>query len=495
MLHAEEINYELQLLSKATMNRVHVVRKLSELSKELSSELDSLADRAFALNKEVQGLEAENNKVFSDKAVQADTSGGAGAAQYQLSRARRLAPFSFQPATHRAINWKLIRAINVDQLVQETDVHTLMSLFDDLAHADFESESAFNLTEASLLKLLQLSQLLMQYLQWTTEQSNQQQQLLTEDRAALGAALHTIPGLSLKQVSAGLNHLGQEFAAVGNTDLDAMFLKVRAQERQGRPDVHQGAAPDQAPQQRPLNSQQWQELNSHMESDPPMPPRSTSGQGVGRQHSTPHWVQGDGSRPPCEEGCAVPSSRGQTPAGTAAATAAAGQWVGHSPGPVSALQQALLAVPGYTSNTATPEMAARVGAAQGATALSARLGPGAQHASQDHASSSAQGTKEPSGLAAAYAAYEAQQIHLRRMVGAVAEQQGGRGVGSIPIPTYQQDRGVLGAEQQLKVSQTAILSEWHPSLFNGGHVQAGATVQQPYHVMQRQDEKKGSVRL
>ncbi|GFH32633.1 hypothetical protein HaLaN_31881 [Haematococcus lacustris] len=27
-----------------------------------------------------------------------------------------------------------------------------MCLFDDLAHADFESESAFNLTEASLLK-------------------------------------------------------------------------------------------------------------------------------------------------------------------------------------------------------------------------------------------------------------------------------------------------------------------------------------------------------
>ncbi|GFH11686.1 hypothetical protein HaLaN_07226 [Haematococcus lacustris] len=69
--------------------------------------------------------------------------------------------------------------------VQETDVHTLMSLFDDLAHADFESESAFNLTEASLLK-----------------------------------------------VSAGLNHLGQEFAAVGNTDLDAMFLK-RQDEKKG----------------------------------------------------------------------------------------------------------------------------------------------------------------------------------------------------------------------------------------------------------------------
>ncbi len=102
----------------------------------------------------------------------------------------------------------------------ETDVRSLMDLFSDLAHADLEVlascaqravhalgcdlhlhcpvvqlESDYNLTSANLVKMMQISQLMMQYMQWNVEQGQTAIQLLQEERTGLMTGARVFVGL------------------------------------------------------------------------------------------------------------------------------------------------------------------------------------------------------------------------------------------------------------------------------------------------------------
>jgi len=61
-------------------------------------------------------------------------------------------PFEFRQP-HKRVNWRRIRTLNVDRLVQMGDVATAMDLLEDTAYADLDTGNVYDLTEANLLKV------------------------------------------------------------------------------------------------------------------------------------------------------------------------------------------------------------------------------------------------------------------------------------------------------------------------------------------------------
>jgi hypothetical protein len=78
--------------------------------------------------------------------------------------------------------------------MQDGDTRTLMDVMNELQTADLERESSYNLTESSLLQLVQLSQLAMQYMTWQLDQHTHTQQVLAEERAAMMAGVRVCGG-------------------------------------------------------------------------------------------------------------------------------------------------------------------------------------------------------------------------------------------------------------------------------------------------------------
>eukprot|EP00195_Chlamydomonas_chlamydogama_P001848 CAMPEP_0202924852 /NCGR_PEP_ID=MMETSP1392-20130828/79191_1 /ASSEMBLY_ACC=CAM_ASM_000868 /TAXON_ID=225041 /ORGANISM="Chlamydomonas chlamydogama, Strain SAG 11-48b" /LENGTH=294 /DNA_ID=CAMNT_0049618607 /DNA_START=88 /DNA_END=972 /DNA_ORIENTATION=+ len=238
------------------MSRAALTRNVAQISADISKDLDRLADRAYELQKHAQALEEAHGKQVADKAVQAD--GVAAAPGYRLDRTTRLQPFAFLPF-NRKLNWKKIRSLNIDKLVRDNDSRTVMELFNDVAQADLEGESGYNLTEANLIKLLRVCQMMMQYVQHTSEQHFHVQQMLEEDNSLMLANMRRMPAMDLASIEAGMQKLGKDYAGLADADLDAMFQQVRVEERTGARDVL-GHIVDQAKQELDARSARLQEL-------------------------------------------------------------------------------------------------------------------------------------------------------------------------------------------------------------------------------------------
>ena len=179
----------------------------------------------------------------ADKSVGTDNGASSGSS-YKLERAQRLQPFHYLPF-NRKLNWKKIRALNLDRLTRESDSRTLMDLFSDVAQADLEGESSFNLTESNLIKLVKACQMMLQFVQHSSEQQQQMQHYQEEDADGLQALVKLAPTADLGGLAAGLKKLEGDYRGCADADLDAMFTAVRVEERLGAREILGGVV-DQA---------------------------------------------------------------------------------------------------------------------------------------------------------------------------------------------------------------------------------------------------------
>eukprot|EP00798_Chlamydomonas_sp_ICE-L_P006254 gene6254-2881_t len=151
-----------------------LVRGIHDLGSEISKELDTLADRAYELQIKVKALQ---------ESVQPMHNFGSGLMQ-----------------------------------TRETDTKPLSELYMDVATCDLEAESAYNMTEANLVKMM------LQFSQHNVEQQAHAMDLVREERDAVVAAMKRIhPGVvGLESVERGLVKLEKDFHGVADADMDAM---------------------------------------------------------------------------------------------------------------------------------------------------------------------------------------------------------------------------------------------------------------------------------
>ncbi|GIL78823.1 hypothetical protein Vretifemale_8251 [Volvox reticuliferus] len=110
-------------------------------------------------------------------------------------------------------------------------------MYGEVAYADLEKESVYDLTESNLVKMVRVMQLLLQHQQFQLEQGLGVQQQLMEEQVSTLGVLQMIPHLDIKDVGEGLNKLQGEFFKVADADMDAMFAQVRTEERTGARDT------------------------------------------------------------------------------------------------------------------------------------------------------------------------------------------------------------------------------------------------------------------
>ncbi|GAX85692.1 hypothetical protein CEUSTIGMA_g13108.t1 [Chlamydomonas eustigma] len=223
-------------------NRSGLVRGISEKSSSLTRELDSLADRAFELQQIAQALKEKDDVHMVDKGVQADSAGGVPA--FKWERLKRLQPFQYLPF-NKKLDWRKVRTMNVDKMIREGDSRSLMDMFNEVSQADMEGESSYNLTESNLVKLVRVCQLMMQFVQYKSEQQYNMQQMMEEDQSELQAHVSLLPNMDLDKLTQGLHKLEMDYSGVADADMDAMFQQVRVEERIGARDVLGGIV-DQA---------------------------------------------------------------------------------------------------------------------------------------------------------------------------------------------------------------------------------------------------------
>lgn len=227
---------------RVMMSRSLIAHELAERSSLLTKELDSLADSAFDLQQFALALKEKDSVLTVNKGVQTDSSGGAPA--FKWERLKRLQPFQYLPFTKR-LDWRRIRSINVDKMIREADSRSLMDTFNEVSQADLDGESSYNLTESNLIKLVRVCQLMMQFVQYKSEQQLNMQQMMEEDQSELQAHISLMPTMNLDTVSQGLHKLEENYKGVADADMDAMFQQVRVEERVGARDLLGGIV-DQA---------------------------------------------------------------------------------------------------------------------------------------------------------------------------------------------------------------------------------------------------------
>ncbi|KXZ51732.1 hypothetical protein GPECTOR_11g179 [Gonium pectorale] len=220
------------------MSTAALIKSLTQQSEELSRDLDSFSDRAFELQRMAKALKERCGADCVDKATQVETA-AVGAPVYQLDRAKRLAPFAFT-SCDRKVNWRKLRGLNLDKVVRETDTRALMELYGEVAYADLEGESVYDLTEANMLKLVRVLQLLLQLQQHRLEAGQGVMEVLREETAATAGLLAVLPQLDVGGIGEGLRKLQGDFYKVADADMDAMFAQVRTEERTAARDTVAG---------------------------------------------------------------------------------------------------------------------------------------------------------------------------------------------------------------------------------------------------------------
>ncbi len=108
----------------------------------------------------------------------------------------------------------------------------ILSALPDTAYGDLEgSDSAWNLSEGNLIKLLKVSQLQLQYLRHELAERAEAARALEDESLALAAGLASMPRLSLGEVRGALGALGGEVRELGAGRLEAVLERVRGEER------------------------------------------------------------------------------------------------------------------------------------------------------------------------------------------------------------------------------------------------------------------------
>mmetsp|Transcript_20213 Transcript_20213/g.36327 ORF Transcript_20213/g.36327 Transcript_20213/m.36327 type:complete len:142 (-) Transcript_20213:775-1200(-) len=136
-----------------SMNISNVANSVCQVSLEISKELDSLAERAFQLQKQTRVLQEKVAVRTEEKSIQVDTLDPAGFTVLDTVPAHMQKPFGYKPFDRR-INWSYLKSLNLQRMMQESETRGLMDILDDLSRADLESESVYNTTESNLLKVI-----------------------------------------------------------------------------------------------------------------------------------------------------------------------------------------------------------------------------------------------------------------------------------------------------------------------------------------------------
>ncbi|CAE8657245.1 unnamed protein product, partial [Polarella glacialis] len=106
---------------------------------------------------------------------------GAGTGQMHPSPANYSSPgkFIFRPRTGR-INWRLLHSLDLDRVVREGDVDTIQAHMDNITYARFGREDMESMSDDSIVKVVQLAQLCMEFLNSLCGSSQQLLQGLSE---------------------------------------------------------------------------------------------------------------------------------------------------------------------------------------------------------------------------------------------------------------------------------------------------------------------------
>mmetsp|Transcript_30447 Transcript_30447/g.72448 ORF Transcript_30447/g.72448 Transcript_30447/m.72448 type:complete len:148 (-) Transcript_30447:480-923(-) len=102
---------------------------------------------------------------------------------------------------------------------------------DDIMHADIEAESLFHLTEGNLLKLFQLAQLTLQYVDHERRILDYQYTDFLDNRTLVLRLLERAGVASLDDLRNGTSDLSSKFSGLAGPELEDMFGKVRMEER------------------------------------------------------------------------------------------------------------------------------------------------------------------------------------------------------------------------------------------------------------------------
>eukprot|EP00877_Chromochloris_zofingiensis_P005393 jgi/Chrzof1/14855/Cz09g18170.t1 len=203
--------------------------ELKNLTVGIGEQLDSLCKQMQRLQACSALVTEQGSRVVTSRGVQAELGPHSHPLQHITGRSQR-AHFQFQEPS-RQINWKRIRGVNVDQMVNMADTAVIMDFFEDVAYGDILGESVFNLSEANLIKVIRLAQLQLQYLQHKLEEKADAQQALEDESLALTAGLTGMPDLSLSDLKSGIGQLHVHVKQLGETQVDAIIGQVRAEER------------------------------------------------------------------------------------------------------------------------------------------------------------------------------------------------------------------------------------------------------------------------
>lgn len=219
------------MVPSSMSSTVAVNAHLAALTAEVAKDLENVTKRAELLHRYTLSLQDKKRSDTSDKAVQAEI-GTTAHPIHRLNRLIRQQPFSFLPR-NKKLNWKKLRTMNLEKLERDGDTRTIMELFNDVAYANLDGESVFNMSEANLIKLVRLSQYMLQYLQYRIEQYHELQERLEEEHVQLTAGLALMPtALGLEDVEEGLLNLEDNFYSVADQDLDRLFTQTRIEERE-----------------------------------------------------------------------------------------------------------------------------------------------------------------------------------------------------------------------------------------------------------------------
>eukprot|EP01018_Ginkgo_biloba_P011295 Gb_03048 [translate_table: standard] len=71
--------------------------------------------------------------------------------------------FNFQKR-HARLDWRILHAIDVDQILRDTDIDKLEAVLDTIAFGNIIEEDTRNFTESNFIKIFRLSQLMVEYL-------------------------------------------------------------------------------------------------------------------------------------------------------------------------------------------------------------------------------------------------------------------------------------------------------------------------------------------
>jgi len=216
---------------------------LAHENQKLVEELQRARLQALETQAQVDGLNEALRNVTAfpecaDAAVQCDMKGSALQSVFKPvqggSGARKeSAPpseFSFRKRDRR-LNWKQLQRVSVGRIAATNDVNTLCRLMDDIMHADIEAESLFHLTEGNLLKLFQLAQLTLQYVDHERRILDYQYTDFLDNRTLVLRLLERAGVASLDDLRNGTSDLSSKFSGLAGPELEDMFGKVRMEER------------------------------------------------------------------------------------------------------------------------------------------------------------------------------------------------------------------------------------------------------------------------